>query len=103
LDVPLLGVYYRYDVKIKQKFRHQRKEEFGSGNPQQSNYDKDIHKKNPPKNSSKTLENKGNGKTKKDTRKWYDFQKVPYHNTDECRSKKSLLDEIKEKYLNPDS
>ena len=42
-------------------------------------------------------------KTKKDTRKWYDFHKIPWKNTDECRSKKSLLVEIKDKEPNLDS
>jgi hypothetical protein len=39
----------------------------------------------------------------KDTGKWCDFHKIPWHNTNECLSKKSLVDEIKEKETNPDS
>jgi hypothetical protein len=56
-----------------------------------------------PKTQSKPQEKKGHGKTKKDIRKWCDFQKSPWHNTDECRSKKSLMAKIKDKEPNPDS
>ena len=38
-------------------------------------------------NQSKMQEKKGNGKMKKDTGKLCDFHKIPWHNTDECRSK----------------
>jgi hypothetical protein len=88
LDISSLGVAYRYVVKIEQKFKHQNKWEFGSANPQQPKYDKDGNpNKQPPENQSKPQEKKGHGKTKKDTRKWCDFHKIPWHNTDECRSK----------------
>jgi hypothetical protein len=40
LDISSLGVAYRYAVKIKQKFKHQNKQEFGSTNPQQPKYGK---------------------------------------------------------------
>jgi hypothetical protein len=60
-------------------------------------------RKQPPENQSKTQEKKGQGKTKKDTRKWCDFHKSPWNNTDECCSKQSLVDEIKDKEPNPDS
>jgi hypothetical protein len=103
LDISSLDVAYRYVVKIEQKFKHQNKQEFGSANPQQPKYEKDNPKKQSPKNQSKTQKNKGHGKTKKDTRKWCDFHKIPWHNTDECRSKQSLVAEIIDKESNPDS
>jgi hypothetical protein len=103
LDISSLSVAYRYAVKIEQKFKHQNKRDFGSVNPQQPKYDKDNPNKQSPKNQSKTQEKKGHGKTKKDTRKWCDFHKIPWHNTDECRSKQSLVAEIKDKEPNPDS
>jgi len=43
--------------------------------------------------------NKDNGKTKKDTRKWCDFHKSLWNNIVDCRSKKSLLDEVKSSEL----
>jgi hypothetical protein len=102
-DISSLGVAYRYDVKIEEKFKHQNKREFGSANPQQPKYDKDSPNKQSPENQSKTQEKKGHGKTKKDTGKWCEFHKIPWHNTDECRSKQSLVAEIKDKESNPDS
>ena len=45
LDISSLGTAYRYVVKIEQKFRHQKKREFGSANPQQPKHDKDEPKK----------------------------------------------------------
>jgi len=87
LDISSLGAAYRYAVKIEQKFRHQNKREFGSANPQQPKYEKDGPNKQSPENQSKPKEKKGNGKTKKDTGKWCDFHKSPWHNTDEYRSK----------------
>jgi hypothetical protein len=87
LDISSLGAAYRYVVKIEKKFKHQNKWDFGSANPQQPKYDKDGPNKQSPKNQSKTQEKKGHGKTKKDTEKWCDFHKIPWHNTDECRSK----------------
>jgi hypothetical protein len=101
LDISSLGVAYRYAVKIEQKFKHQNKREFGSGNLQQPKYDKDNLNRHSPSIQSKPQENKGHGKTKKDTRKWCDFHKSPWHNTDECRSKQSLVTEIKDKETEP--
>jgi hypothetical protein len=53
----------------------------------QPKYDKDCPNKQSPKNKSKPQEKKGHGKTKKDTGKWCNFHKIPWHNTEECRSK----------------
>jgi hypothetical protein len=103
LDISSLGYAYRYVVKIEQKFKHQNKWEFGSTNSQQPKYEKDDPNKQSLENQSKPQEKKGHGKTKKDTGKWCDFHKIPWHNTDECRSKQSLVAEIKDKELNPDS
>jgi hypothetical protein len=103
MDISSLGVAYRYALKIEKKFKHQNKREFRSANPQQPKYGKDEPNNQPSKNHSKPHEKKGNRKTKKDTGKWCDFHKIPWHNTDECRSKQSLVVEIKEKELNLDS
>jgi hypothetical protein len=106
LDISSLGVAYQYAIKIKHKFKQQNKWEFGSANPQQPKYGKGIPNSQEQPTSRKPVqatENKGNGKMKKDTGKWCDFHKIPWHNTDECRSKNSLVVELKEKSLSPDS
>jgi hypothetical protein len=64
---------------------------------------KDISKEGQPQEiQSKTQEKKGNKKSKKDTGKWCEFHKIPWHNTDECHSKQSLVVELKEKESEPD-
>jgi hypothetical protein len=70
---------------------------------QQPKYGKDGPNKQLLENHSKPHEKKGNEKTKKDIGKWCDFHKIPWHNTNECRSKHSLVVEIKEKDPNPNS
>jgi hypothetical protein len=113
LDISSLGVAYRYAVKIEQKFKQWSKWEFGFENMPQQKYGKGnpnsqneghINKEGQPQESqSKMQEKKGNEKFKKDTGKWCEFHKIPWHNTDECRSKQSLVVELKEKESEPDS
>jgi hypothetical protein len=55
-----------------------------------------ARRSNLKENLSKPHKKKGNGKSKK-TLKVCDFHKIPWHNTDECHSKQSLLVELKEK------
>jgi hypothetical protein len=87
LDISLPGAAYRYTVKIKKKFRHQNKQEFEYANPQQPKNGKDIPNNQPSENQSKPHENKSNKNMKKDIGKWCDFHKIPWNNTNECRSK----------------
>jgi hypothetical protein len=77
LDISSLDSAYRCVVKIEQKFKHQKKQEFGSTNLQQPKYDKDGSNKQHPENQSKPQEKKVHRKMKKYTRKWFDFHKIP--------------------------
>jgi hypothetical protein len=92
LDISSLGVAYRYEIKIEQKFK------------QQSKWEKHGQRKEgqPQESQSQMQEKKGNGKSKKDTKKWCEFHKNPWHNTNECRSIQSLVVELKDKESNPD-
>jgi hypothetical protein len=84
LNISSLGAAYQYVVKIKQKFKHQNKGEFGYENIQKPKHGKDDPNQQPLENQSKTHDRKGKVKTKTDARKWCDFHKIPWHNTDEC-------------------
>ena len=57
----------------------------------------------PLNNPSKPQMKKGNGKAKKETEKWCELHKSPWHNTDECRAKQSLVAKMKSSELDPDS
>ena len=71
----------------------------GSANMQTKGPSKDNQ---PLDNPSKSQNKKGNGKIKKDIRKWCDFHKIPWSNIDECRKMKSLAAELKASELDMD-
>ena len=112
LEISSLGAAYFYVVKIEQKFKHENRRDFGSMNTSQQKarkgspnmQTKGPRKDNqPPDNPFKSQTKKGNGKTKKDTGKWCELHKSPWHNTDECRAKQSLVAEMKSSGLDSDS
>lgn len=69
-------------------------QKMGKGNPNtQTKVQSKDHQ--PLSNPSKLQENKGTRKMKKDTRRWCEFHKIPWHKTDEYYTKKSLLAKLK--------
>jgi hypothetical protein len=56
----------------------------GGPNPQDKGQRKDVQ---PQDNQPNPPTKKGNGKSKKDTRKWCEFHKIPSKNIDECHCK----------------
>jgi hypothetical protein len=104
LNIASLGTTYRYTVKIKHKFKQKRRE-FGSANPSQLKQGKgnpNPYNKGPSRyglpldNLSKLQHKKVNKKTKKDTTKWCEYHKSPWHNIDECQSMQSLVAKLKD-------
>jgi hypothetical protein len=111
LDIVSLGTTYSYAINIEQKFKQKRRE-FGSAkssqlkqgkggpNPHDKGKNTDGHSKD---TQSKMQHKKGNEKSKKDTGKWCEYHKIPWHNTEECRSKKSLVVKMKSSESEVDS
>jgi hypothetical protein len=103
LDIASLGIAYRYAAKIEPKFKQKRRD-FGSANPSEPMQGKgnpNSHNMGPscdgcPQDNPSKLQHKnGNDKMKKDTRKMCEYHKSPWHKTNKCRSKKSLVVEMK--------
>jgi hypothetical protein len=69
---------------------------------QQQKHGKDSPNQQPLDNQSKTQDKKFKGKMKNETGKWCDLHKIPWNNTDECRSKQSLVVEVKDTEPNTD-
>jgi hypothetical protein len=70
---------------------------------QQPKYDKYGPNKQVSRKPVQAIGKEGSQKDEEGHRKWCDFHKIPWHNTDECLSKQSLVVEIKDKEPNPDS
>eukprot|EP00253_Pinus_taeda_P031525 PITA_31525 len=91
LNICSHGTAYRYAIKIEKKFK-QKKRNFGSANPKPKGQSQEEMTQD---NLLKPQEKKNTTKPKKDTGKWCEFHKSPTYNTSECRTKQSLVDELK--------
>ena len=95
LNISSLSTTYQYAVKIEQKFK-QKNQDFGSVNSKTKGQ---IQGRVTQDNPSKPQDKKNTMNSKKDTRKWCEFHKIPTHNTSECHHKQSLVAELKDSEL----
>ena len=91
LKINLLGMTYRYVAKIEKKFK-QKKWEFGSANLKPG---KGVPESQNKGQSQSGVNQNNTTKPKKDTGKWCEFHNISTHNTSECRTKQSLVAELK--------
>jgi hypothetical protein len=103
LDISSLGVAYRYVAQNRAKPQTKdatiwvgepltTKSRKGWPQPKKKGQRKDGQHQD---NQSKPQAKKDTKRTKEDTRKWCDFHKIPWHNTVDHCSKKSLVAEVK--------
>ena len=86
LDISSLGSAYRYAVEIEEKFRQKNKWDSGPAHPAQKQGKGNLGPQNTRQgkdDQSLPQAKKGDGNIKKDTGKWCEFHKIPWHNTNE--------------------
>ena len=69
LDISSIGVAYQYVVKIENKFKHQKKWELASTNPQKPKYENDGPNKQPPEKPVEDIGKEGSREDKEGHRK----------------------------------
>jgi hypothetical protein len=87
LDISSLSVAYRYVVKIEKKFKHQNRQEFSLQICNNQSMTKMSLTNSLPKTSPSHRKRRVTGRQRRTQKMVRFFHKIPWHNTDECRSK----------------